>query len=496
MTAEDELIQLRRDKQQMQEHLTQRDELIAQMQQQLVQRDERIAQLQQQQAVLNEQIQALQDQLKKDSHNSHLPPSSDRFHRQPKSLRQKSGKQAGGQPGHPGSTLMLSPTPDRVIVHAVEQCEHCQRDLRDVESLRVERRQVIDLPVKRVLVIEHQAQQKCCPTCQQISSAAFPENVSAPVQYGAAFGAVGVYLVQQQLLPYERACEVMQDLLGPSMSEKTLQTLVQRCAEQLEPVEAQIKAALSQAQVLHQDETGLYVAGKRHWMHVSATEQLTHYAVHIKRGHDALDAIGILTDFHGVSVHDGWQAYWRYACEHGLCNVHHLRELIFLYEQLQQIWAGQMKELLLDMKAAVDQARAEGRKALHPLEVQDWKTRYAALLQEGYQANPPDPPPQVSRRGRRKQSPARNLLDRLSTHQEAVLAFLENFAVPFDNSLAERDIRMVKVQQKVSGCFRSVTGAHAFARIRGYLSTLRKQGLPVLTALEQALVGHPVFPAF
>jgi transposase len=482
MTPEEELLQLRREKSQWQEQLAQRDERIAQMQQQL--------------ELLSEQVQALQEQLKKDSHNSHLPPSSDRFHRQPKSLRKKSGKKAGGQPGHPGTTLMLSPTPDTVIMHAVEQCVHCQRDLREIESLQVERRQVIDLPVKRVLVIEHQAEQKCCPTCQQISSGTFPENVSAPVQYGAAFGAVGVYLVHQQLLPYERACEVMQDLLGPTMSEGTLQTLVQRCAERLCPVEQQIKAALSRADVLHQDETGLYVAGKRHWMHVSATEQLTHYAVHAKRGHEALDAIGILADFHGVSVHDGWRSYWRYACEHGLCNVHHLRELIFLHEQLQQAWAGQMQELLLDMKAAVEQARADGRQRLHFLEVQDWKTRYTALLEEGYQANPPDPPPAAGRRGRRKQSPARNLLDRLSTHQDAVLAFLENFAVPFDNSLAERDIRMVKVQQKVSGCFRSVAGAHAFARIRGYLSTLRKQGMPVLTALEQALVGHPVFPAF
>jgi len=482
MTPEEELLQLRREKSQWQEQLAQRDERIAQMQQQL--------------KLLSEQVQALQEQLKKDSHNSHLPPSSDRFHRQPKSLRQKSGKKAGGQPGHPGTTLMLSATPDRVIVHAVEQCVHCQRDLRAIESLQVERRQVIDLPPKRVLVIEHQAQQKCCPGCQQISSAPFPENVSAPGKSGAAFGAVGVYLVQQQLLPYERACEVMQDLLGPTMSEGTLQTLVQRCAECLSPVEEQIKAALSQADVLHQDETGLYVAGKRHWMHVSATEQLTHYAVHAKRGHEALDAIGILADFHGVSVHDGWQSYWRYACQHGLCNVHHLRELIFLHEVLQQIWAGQMKELLLDMKSAVEQARSEGRQGLHPLEVQDWKTRYQALLQDGYLANPPDPPLATPQKGRRKQSPTRNLLDRLSTHQDAVLAFLENFAVPFDNSLAERDIRMVKVQQKVSGCFRSVAGAHAFCRIRGYLSTLRKQGMPVLTALEQALVGHPVSPAF
>src|SRR5256884_6633013 len=259
MRAEDELMQLRRDKQQLQEHLGQRDELIAQMQRQLLQRDELIAQMQQQQAALSQQVQALQEQLKKDSHNSHLPPSSDRFHRQPKSLRKSSGKKAGGQAGHPGNTLRQSPTPDAVIVHAVQQCAHCHRDLREVESLQVERRQVIDLPPKRVLVIEHQAQQKCCPACQQISVASFPENVKAPVQYGAAFAAVGVYLVQQQLLPYERACEVMQDLLGPSMSEKTLQSLVQRCAQQLCPVEEQIKAALARAAVLHQDETGLYV---------------------------------------------------------------------------------------------------------------------------------------------------------------------------------------------------------------------------------------------
>jgi transposase len=447
-------------------------------------------------AMLSERISALEAQLAKDSHNSHLPPSSDRFQRQPKSLRKKSGKQPGGQPGHAGNTLKLSEIPDLVIMHSVESCQHCQRDLSEVVSLHVERRQVIDLPPKRVLVIEHQAQQKCCPRCQQISLAAFPEDVRAPVQYGSAIGAVGVYLVQQQLLPYERACEVVEDLLGPSMSVGTLQGLIERCAQQLEPVEQQIKAALSRAEVLHQDETGLYVAGQRHWMHVSATEHLTHYAVHPKRGKEALDAIGILADFQGVSVHDGWGSYWQFLCQHALCNVHHLRDLTFLFEHQLQAWAGEMISLLLDIKAAVEQACAEGRASLHPLEVADWKAQYVALLEAGYQANPPDPPPEIGTKGRRKQSTARNLLDRLSKHQEAVLLFLDNFAVPFDNSLAERDLRMVKVQQKVSGCFRSEAFARAFCRIRGYLSTLRKQGLAVLTALEQALVGHPVFPAF
>jgi transposase len=466
-------------------------------------KDEELEQLRQENStlrdqvrVLSERISELEARLAKDSHNSHLPPSSDRFHRQPKSLRKQSGKQPGGQAGHAGNTLKLESSPDLVIVHPVDCCQHCQRDLQEVASLVVERRQVIDLPPKRVLVLEHQAQQKCCPTCHQISAAAFPDDVRAPVQYGAAIGAVGVYLVQQQLVPYERACEVIEDLLGPAMSVGTLQGLVERCATQLEPVEQQIKAALCQADVLHQDETGLYVAGQRHWMHVSATEQLTHYAVHAKRGKEALDAIGILESFEGVSMHDGWRSYWQYACQHALCNVHHLRDLTFLYEEQHQDWAGRMKTLLLDIKAAVEQARAEGRSSLHPLEVADWKAQYAALLEEGYRANPPDPPPEAGKRGRRKQSTARNLLDRLSTHQEAVLLFLDNFAVPFDNSLAERDIRMVKVQQKVSGCFRSQAGALAFCRIRGYLSTLRKQGFAVLTALEQALVGHPVLPAF
>lgn len=466
-------------------------------------KDEELEQLRQENNVLRDQVRLLSERiselegrLAKDSHNSHLPPSSDRFHRQPKSLRKKSGKQPGGQSGHAGNTLKLSEIPDLVIVHPVDACQHCQHDLHEVASLVVERRQVIDLPPKRVLVIEHQAQQKCCPVCQQISAAVFPQDVRAPVQYGAALGAVGVYLVQQQLLPYERACEVIEDLLGPAMSVGTLQGLVERCAKQLEPVEQQIKAALRQAAVLHQDETGLYVAGQRHWMHVSSTEQLTHYAVHAKRGKAALDAIGILEGFAGVSVHDGWRSYWQYAGQHALCNVHHLRELTFLEEEHQQDWAGRLKTLLLDIKAAVEQARAQGHSCLPAQEVADWKAQYAALLAQGYRTNPPDPPPEAGKRGRRKQSAARNLLDRLSTYQEAVLRFLDNFAVPFDNSLAERDIRMVKVQQKVSGCFRSPAGALAFCRIRGYLSTLRKQGSAVLTALEQALAGHPILPAF
>ncbi|HVB74900.1 MAG TPA: IS66 family transposase [Ktedonobacteraceae bacterium] len=500
MTSEEEVIRLRQENRALRERIQLLEEqlrvLSEQGQMQEEQAKKRQAVQEQELGQLKEQVQGLEERLKKDSHNSHLPPSSDRFHRQPKSLRKPSDKPAGGQKGHPGSTLMLSPTPDEVIVHGVEACVHCHGELRAVESLQVERRQVIDLPPKRVVVIEHQAEQKQCPVCQQISTGAFPDDVRAAVQYSAAFGAVGVYLVQQQFLPYERACEVIQDLLGPTMSVGTLQAMVQRCAAALEPVEAHLKAALSRAAVLHQDETGLYVAGKRSWLHVSATDHLTHYQVHPKRGQQALEAIAILASFEEVSVHDGWSSYWRYPCQHALCNVHHLRELTFLHEEQHLAWAEEMKTLLLDGKAAVEEARAAGRAQLHPLELADWQEQYEQLLEEGYLTTPPDPPPQAQKRGRRKQSPARNLLDRLCTHQEAVLAFLTNFAVPFDNSQAERDIRMVKVQQKVSGCFRSLPGAQAFCRIRSYLSTLRKQGVPVLLALEQALSGHPVFPAF
>ncbi len=449
---------------------------------------------------LRAHVKQLESHLAKDSHNSHLPPSSDRFTRQPKtkSLRKPSGKKPGAQAGHDGNTLYQVNEPDQVIVHPVESCTSCKQDLRQEPALCIERRQVLDIPPKRVMVVEHQAQQKYCPHCHQISRAAFPEGVGAPVQYGPAFAALGVYLVQQQLLPYERACETIQDLIGPSMTVGTLKGLVERCAQHLEPVEQEIKEHLRTSRVLHQDETGLYVLGKRVWMHVSATEQLTHYAVHAKRGSEALQAIGILPGFEGISVHDGWTSYWLYACEHALCNVHHLRELSFLHEQQQQEWAAEMKTLLCLMKEAVQQAKAAGLQQLNPLEVADWKTQYEAILETGWQANPPDPPAGEgkTKRGRRKQSAARNLLTRLSKHQAAVLRFVENFSVPFDNSQAERDIRMVKVQQKISGGFRSLAGAEAFCRIRGYLSTLRKQGGHVLTALELALAGHPVSPAF
>jgi transposase len=223
---------------------------------------------------------------------------------------------------------------------------------------------------------------------------------------------------------------------------------------------------------------------------------LTHYAVHAKRGAEATDAVGILPAFRGVSVHDGWKPYWRYTrCRHALCNIHHLRELTFLEEQYQQAWAKELKTLLREMKAAVAQARTAGLRSLPPAVRAAFVTRYRAVLAAGHAANPP-PVRRPHQRGRVKQSPARNLLERLWLGQEEVLAFLGDFTIPFDNNQAERDVRMLKVQQKVSGCFRSDWGADAFGCLRSYLSTLRKQGVALLAALEMVVAGQPLYPDF
>ncbi len=479
MTPEEEQT-LRQEQSRLQEQVRTQQDLIDRQAQQI--------------AALSAQVAELQARLSKDSHNSHLPPSSDPFGRQPKSLRKKSDKKAGGKRGHPGQMLRLVEQPDTVITHRVECCPTCQHDLRAVEVLQVECRQVVELPLKRVVVVEHQAERRCCPSCQEVIPAPFPPQVRAPVQYGPALGALAVYLVEPQLLPYERVSELFFDLFGQPISAAAIMSLVEWCAGQLAGVEQQIKNTLSHVEVLHQDEAGLSVGGKRHWVYVSATPTLTHYAVHLKRGKEALDAIGILPSFGSVSVHDGWRSYWAYPCQHATCNVQLLRDLTFLWEEQQQEWAQQMKDLLLAMKAAVEQARAEGRSQLHSLEVADWQAQYQAVLLQGDAALPHELSPPLRTRGRRKQSAARNLLDSLSKEQEAVLAFLHHLAVPFDNNLAERDLRMVKVQQKISRCFRSVAGAAAFCRTRGYLSTLRKQGRVLLMALEQVLLGHPVLP--
>ena len=495
---QEEIIRRQADKINAQEEVIRRQSSKIEVQQEEIgQCVEQIEDLGGQLQELSEQVEKLQDRVKKNSSNSGLPPSSDRFARQKKnrSLRVRSGKKPGGQKGHPGQTLSLVANPDETVIHPVQSCEYCRRDLREVQSIWGERRQVINLPVKRRMVTEHHNESKCCPRCATITVAPFPEDVKARVQYGADIGAVAVYLNCQQLQPIGRTVEILADLLDCPMSTGSVQAMIGRSALALRSVEEQIKEALIQQKVNHHDETGCYVAGARWWLHSCSTKLLTHYAVHLKRGADALEAIGILPRFTGTCIHDGWTSYWKYAkCQHGLCNVHHLRELKFFASEKKQAWAADLMAVLLDMKEAVEQAKAAGRDRVEPQVLQHLLDCYQAAIAAGYKVNPPTPPPAIPKRGKQGQSKARNLLDRLSKHQDAVLRFLYDFDVPFDNNLAERDLRMFKVKQKISGCFRSTAGAEGFARIRGYLSTLRKQGMNLLLSLEQVLLGYPVLP--
>lgn len=453
--------------------------------------------LREQIAWLAVQVQDLQARLAKDSHNSSKPPSTDGLGRKTRSLRRRSGKKPGGQIGHRGDTLHLVATPDAVKQHRPAICTGCKMPLsEEAPVLLRERRQVRELPPVRLQVTEHQALHVRCPACQAVTAGRFPAEVSSRVQYGPRLRALAVYLVEQQLVPYGRVCEVLADLLGAALSVGTLVEWVNRAATALEPVEVAIKAVLCQAPVLHSDETGVRQAGRLAWIHVASTQQLTHYGVHAKRGAEATTAIGILPSFRGVSVHDGWKPYQtQTTCRHALCNIHHLRELTFLEEQYYQTWAKELKDLLREMKAATEHARAAGALQLSQAERHRFVARYEELLAAGLGANPPPPRP-AHHPGRQKQSPARNLLERLWLGQDAVLAFLDDLAIPFDNNQAERDLRMLKVQQKVSGCFRSERGGTAFARIRGYLSSLSKQGVKRLAALESLFTGQLLYPCF
>jgi transposase len=448
-------------------------------------------------ALLAAQVQELQARLAKDSHNSSKPPASDGLARKTRSLRKRSGKKPGGQIGHRGETLRLVAMPDTVVEHRPVVCAACQEALReDAPVVTRERRQVQDLPSVRLGITEHQALRVRCHACQRVSGGDFPPEAPSRAQYGPRLRALAVYLVEQQLIPYARVHALLADLFGARVSLGTLVRWVRQAAETLAPVEAQIKVALSHAPVLHSDETGVRRGGRLAWAHVASTSHLTHYAIHTKRGREATDAIGILPDFAGVSVHDGWRPYQAYArCRHALCNIHHLRELTFLEEQYQQAWAGELKGLLLEMKHAVEQARATGAAHLPDTDRRTLRARYWGLVDTGLAANPP-PQRRPGQRGRLKQSPARNLLERLVLGHGQVLAFLDDVTIPFDNNQAERDLRMLTVQQKVSGCFRSDPGAASFACIRGYLSTLRKQGVALLTALETVFGGQPLCPTF
>jgi transposase len=445
-------------------------------------------------------VQHLENQLATRSHNSSKPPSSDGCAKKTKSRREKTGRKPGAQPGHPGRTLEMVAQPDHTLCHFPAVCPGCGETLADVAATDVERRQVFDLPPVVVEVTEHQVGTKQCPRCGCATRGEFPAWVTQPVQYGFSLLSLLVYLVVFQMLPWQRTREQIADQYRIEIGGGTLATAVERCFHGLAETAARIREALRQARVVGFDETGVRINGKLHWWHTASTPELTQYHMHPKRGREGIDAGEILPEFAGRAIHDGWGSYAAYACAHGLCNAHHLRELIYLVEREGQEWAAELIDVLVLAQRQVEAARARGAQEMDAATREAIECEYRRLVQEGWQANPAaaepaSAPPAGPRRGRAAQSKARNLLARLDGSERETLAFVDDFDVPFENNQAERDLRMMKVQQKISGGFRSAEGAHYFGRIRGYLSTMRKQAQPMLTAIEHVFLGHPVVPS-
>lgn len=443
-------------------------------------------------AALQQEVRDLKDQVAKKSHNSGKPPSSDGYAKpKPKNLRTKSGRKSGGQPGHEGSTLMQVGAPDKVEVHSVTKCKHCGFDLAFSPVIQHKCRQVFELPEIRLNVTEHLAEIKRCPNCLQETEATFPEGITQPVQYGARVQALAVYFNQYQFVPYQRVQEIFQDLLGAPISQGTLSNMLARAHNNLSQHHNGAKEHLVESGLAHFDETGMRVNGKLYWLHIASTDHVTHYEIHEKRGGKAMEDIGILPRFKGTAVHDHWSSYFAYGCEHSLCNAHHLRELLFAEEEYQQRWAKQLATCLTDALKEVDTAKADNKAALPQERVIYYERRYSRILREGKAELPTVKTSTAVKRGRKKQHKVKNLHDRLRQNKTETLRFISNFSVPFDNNQAERDARMAKLKQKVSGCFRSFHGAEIFCRIRGYVSTAKKQGKNTFESLASVFSGKP-----
>jgi transposase len=449
-----------------------------------------IIQLMAQVAQLTARVAELEARLGMNSANSSKPPSSDGYSKpNPKSLREKSGRKPGGQKGHVGTNLRQVSEPDAVEVHSPESCV-CGCCLDGVAPDHVERRQVFELPEKLLRVTEHRIVSKQCPQCGRVIRAGAPPETSGPVQYGPRFRALLVYLRDYQLLPYKRLTELCRDLLGAGVCKRTVETAEMQIYDALAPFEEAVRAQLLDEAVLHADETGMRVDGKLQWVHSLSARALTLYQAHPKRGGEAIEANGIIPAFKGVLVHDCWGPYFPYGGEYALCGAHLLRELLGVCENEGHGWAHELF-VLLEMVSKTTAAR--DATPLSP-ELVDWFERmYDDTLARGKrELAPPEKTP--GKRGRAKKSKSANLHGRLETHRNAVLRCLRDPVVPFTNNLAERDIRMVKLRQKTSGCARTFTGAETFARIRSYISTSLKQGKNLFKNIVDAVAANPWIP--
>lgn len=438
-------------------------------------------------------VKDLERQLGQNSNNSSKPPSSDGL-RKPTNLRTPGGKK-GAPKGHQGHTLPFSEYPDQVIEHSLERCPNCSASLESLLSCGYERRQVYDIPAPRVVITEHRAMKFCCPACKALQQAAFPETVCAPTQYGDGFAAWTAYLHGYQLLPLERTAQLFADLTGYRPSEATLLSYLCKMNQALEPIETTIREHLLAKPVVHADESKLRVEGKGYWLHVVSTPDWTLLGVHEKRGHEAFQAMKVLPYFKGQVVHDCCQSYFKddYWYQHVLCNAHLLRECQGIIEYDGHEWASRMKQLLQEGWKLACAARQQ-EVPLAEETIRDLERQYDAILEAGKAEWEKDPVRQkTGPRGRKIQSKATNLGARFTLHKEAILRFLRDARVPFDNNQAERDLRMSKVKQKISGTFRTESGSTIFTRIRSVISTMQKQGFPLLASLTAAYRGRFTF---
>ncbi len=443
-------------------------------------------------AELKAQIADLQERLGRNPRNSSMPPSAEGLSKPPapsRAERRAAGRRQGKQPGAPGKHLAQVACPDEVVSHVPVACESCGADLADAEVVSTERRQVFDLPKIALRVTEHVAERRRCG-CGRETKAIFPPAATAPTCYGPGVRALAVYLAVHQHLPFDRTAQLFKDVLGQEVSVGALAQMVAEAADATGLFLDQVKVLLHGADAVHFDETGGRVAGRLHWVHSASTATLTLLDCHARRGRPAMDDLGVIGSMTGVALHDGWKPYRSYDVLHALCNAHHLRELVAIGVVWDQGWANDLAALLVEAKRAIEAARTDGRNRLDDKMLHSIRVRYGMLVAKGFAANPE--PEFGKRRGYEKK--AYNLLVRLDTQRADVLRFCADFRASFDNNQAERDIRMVKLQQKISGSWRTLDGARDFCAIRSYVSTLRKNQRDILSGLRLLFEGHAWLP--
>jgi transposase len=434
---------------------------------------DRIARLETENAQLKRENEELRRRLGLKSHNSHKPPATDGLSKKP-AIPKESGKKNGGQEGHVGKTLRRVENPDEIVVHHAAQCRHCERKFSEADvATIVQKRQVFDIPLPKIEVTEHQVGEISC--CGERYYGEFPATVKSSVQYGAKIKGMSVLLNNEYRLPLEKVEQLLREVYGVSFNQSTMMSANAECYEKLAPLENQIKAEILASETVHFDETGLRIEGQLHWLHVASNNWWTYLFTHSKRGKLALESEpSLIKDYKNWAVHDGWESYFKFEnCRHILCNAHLLRELENLKES-GSAWGKEMQEYFFKLYEASE----KGQKVL--TNRAPWETQYQQICAKGELE---EPLPESRKKGRPKNSVGRNLLNRLQKYQTGILEYAFRDGIPFTNNQAERDIRCVKIKQKISNSFRSQTGADNYARIQGFVSTLKKQTMNLLTSL-------------